>query len=364
MELSGKEREYPGFDGIVGQKVPVRVLSHLIQAGHLPGTLLFSGPQGVGKLATALAVAKRLHCRTGESRCDCDECRAIRTGNHPDVLVLSRERDIKVDEMREIVALTTLRTAGGHERVIIIDRAENITQKGANAALKALEEPGERVRFVLIADKPESLLPTVRSRSYQVRFGLLSRDAMQEFALRAGGNADDPDASKALDYARNRPGTYLRMCHAPGYREAVENVAKWARGVIGSREKRPVEAALRWKAEYRETADHLATVERNAGLPRGGDVDEIGLFYSRQGYVVSPVNWRVEEQSDRESRWNEGRKILLLARTIRHILSFEEMSVRQRALPAIQDFIRKMNQSCSFDISLERLYFGLSGSSS
>jgi hypothetical protein len=364
MELSGQERGYPGFGGIVGQRVPVRVLSHLLQAGRLPGTLLFSGPQGVGKLATALAVAKRLLCKTGEDSCDCIECRAIRMGSHPDVLVLSREKDIKVEEMRELVALTSLRTAGGHERVIIIDRAENISQAGANAALKALEEPGERVRFMLIADKPELLLPTVRSRSYQVRFGLLSRDAMREFARGTGANPDDPQISGALDYARNRPGTYLRMCHAPEYREAVENVTKWTKSVMGSKEKRPVEAALRWKGEYREIADLLATVERNAKLPRGGDIYEVNMFYSRQDYVVSPINWRIEEQVDKESRWNEGRKILLLARTIRHILSFEKADVRERALPAIQDFIRKMSLNCSFDISLERLYFAMSGSSS
>jgi DNA polymerase III gamma/tau subunit len=122
-----RHHELTGFGGIVGQKVPTSTLTHLVNTRHLPGTLLFCGPGGTGKLATALALAKILHCKGSDKNiCGCDSCAAIRVGNHPDVIVLSRDKLYSVEEMREIVALTGLRSAPGQERVIIIDRAESL----------------------------------------------------------------------------------------------------------------------------------------------------------------------------------------------------------------------------------------------
>ncbi len=362
------------LSGICGQDIPTRTLSHLVESNRLPGTILFSGPGGTGKLATALKLAKSLNCSEGSADgCDCVSCRAIRTGTHPDVIVLSRDRQILVDDMREIVALGSLRASPGRERLIILDRAENITEPAANAALKMLEESGEHVRFILITDIPSKLLPTVLSRSYQLRFSLLSRDEMIGFAEAIGDNPSDEISREAIRFAGGRPGLYLRWVHSDGYREVVGEINTWLNGLVERGGERTLSSALKWKEELHGKgsgkdripgfAERLASIERKSNLPRGGDTYEIKRHLaSSKEFVVKPVNWRIDEKRDSQGkRWGQGKEILLLAGLMRRILSLD-LSVRNaRAIHHLHDFMEKIRFNCSFDIALERLYFQLAG---
>lgn len=352
-----------GFRGILGQNVPARVLTHLVESDRLPGTLLFSGPGGVGKLAAALALAKMLHCSEGDgAECECVSCRAIRTGTHPDIIVISRDRLIGVDEMRELVALAGLRTADGRQRVIIIDRAENVTPAASNAALKTLEEPGDRVRFILITDTPAALLPTVRSRAYRLRFTLVAPAAMEDFARLLGDKLSDADTQNALRFAAGRPGRYLRWRRSAEYRGIVGEVAGNVGGLVAGRSSRSLESALAWKGEFWGFAERLASAERQADIPRGADAFEITRHLADPaGFPVAFVNWRIEDAASRETRWGQGRKALLLAGLIRGIMSGGQGGRARKAVGSLQDFMEKIRFNCNFDIALERLYFSLAG---
>ena len=361
------------FKGIIGHEMPVTVLSHLVEENKLPGTLLFSGPGGVGKLATALALAKALHCKTGSSPgCDCPECSAIRAGNHPDVVVVSRDRVLTVEEMREIVSLAQLKTSGSGERVIIFDRAELINSQAANAALKMLEEPGNRTRFILITDTPAMLLPTIRSRSYKLRFSLLSPDEMKEFAERCGANVGDNETIEGIRVASGRPGLLLRWLISGDYRDITLEIRDWMRGVIGRGDEPTVGSMLDWKAEWRGREgkrkipgymNNLYEIETKTSIPRGGDVGEIRKWIDSSGkYSVNPINWQMEGKAQKSKKtWSDTRKSLHLAKMITRILAVEPDGPRTRDILSLQDFIRKISWNCSFDIALERLYFKLSG---
>jgi len=351
-----------GFGGIIGQEIPKRILTYLIGAGHLPGTMLFTGPGGVGKLATAIALAKYLHCPDKAiDGCDCPSCSAIRSGTHPDVVVLSQERQIRVEEIRELTALATLRSSEAHERVIIIDRAENISRSAANAALKSLEEPGKHIRFILVTDTPFKLLPTVRSRAYNLRFSLLSQECMGDFARAIGDDPLEKDAAEAIRLSGGRPGIYLRWKHCEGYRETVGSVRSFLDDVLSDVEP-SVRKALEWKAQFWELAETLSSVEKKADLPRGGDAYDIARHLaSPKEYPVKPVNWRIEEIAKKESRWSQGRKLLYLVGLLRRVLSIKLNAQTSRAIRRLQDFDEKIRFNCNSDIALERLYFGLSG---
>ncbi len=351
------------FDGIIGQDVPTDVLTHLFKSSRLPGTFLFHGPGGVGKLATALTLARALHCKSGSfNNCDCDSCRAIRTGSHPDVIVLSREKQIGVDEIRELVALAGLRSTVGQERVIIIDRAEYITTAAGNAALKTLEEPGDHVRFILITDTPARLLSTVRSRSYHLRFSLLTGAEMIRFTESVGDSANETSTRDALEFANGRPGLYLRWKHSQEYRDVVNDLKTWLKQLPTGKRTASIESALKWKKAFWEFAELLSSAERAANLPRGGDAFEIRRYYESQSeYPVNPVNWRVEERAGKDRRWSQGRKALLLAGNLRRVLSLDLDTGKARAITRLQDFMEKIRFNCSFDITLERLYFSLAG---
>jgi hypothetical protein len=237
---------------------------------------------------------------------------------------------------------------------------ENITTAAANAALKVLEEPGDHVRFILITDTPSVLLPTVRSRSYHLRFGLVAADAMREFVRTIGDDPSDPDTEKALEFAFSRPGLYLRLKHCDTYRDVLERVSGWLHGTRGSIS---LETALRWKDEFWELAGELSDVENKSNLPRGGNALEIRRHYGDPGgYPLSPVNFRLEAASRRKAQfWTQGRKALLLAGVVRHMFSLEKTARNASAIEKIQDFSTKVSFNCSFDIALERLYFGLAG---
>lgn len=351
------------FSGIAGQVVPVQILSHLVGQSKLPGTMLFYGPGGVGKLATALALAKSLHCRENASgMCSCSSCSAIRAGTHPDVIVISREKQIGVEEMRELVSLAALRSASDQQRFIIIDRAENITQGAANAALKTFEEPGERIRFILITDTPHALLPTVRSRAYKLRFSYLSNSQMKDFALMAGYDPSLSDVRDGISHAFRSPGRFLRQS-TDGYRNFAAEVRIWISQITDNPGKVTIEHALNWKSTFWDFAERLYKLEREIYIPRGADALEIGWSkLNPSKNRLAPINWNIEETAVKESRWSQSRKAILLAGFIRDVVSDKLIYGGMHLIFHFSDFIQKIQFNCSFDIALERLYFKIAGS--
>jgi hypothetical protein len=106
------------------------------------------------------------HARDGERpEPPCSSCRRVEAGLHPDLLTIVPEGvQIRVDRIREALAFAAGRPYESTRRVARILRADLLGIEAGNALLKALEEPGERVRWILTSTKPESLLATIRSR--------------------------------------------------------------------------------------------------------------------------------------------------------------------------------------------------------
>ncbi|HEY4230236.1 MAG TPA: hypothetical protein VGO79_08685 [Thermoanaerobaculia bacterium] len=106
--------------------------------------------------------ARRESETSGES---CSSCRRVDVGIHPDFLSIEPEGvQIRIDRIREGLAFAAGRPYEGPRRVARILRADLLGLEAGNALLKALEEPGERVRWILTSARPESLLATIRSR--------------------------------------------------------------------------------------------------------------------------------------------------------------------------------------------------------
>src|SRR4051794_8192070 len=171
------------FRAITGHRPLLQLLARATSRHTLPPTLLFSGPDGVGKRSTAIALAQALNCERpvpfGEGTDACGECRSctrIARGVHADVLVLEPGDSgaIKLDQVRDAIERTAYRPFEGRRRVVAIDGADALNVEAQNALLKTLEEPPPASMFVLITDRPDVLLPTVRSRCQRLRFGPLA----------------------------------------------------------------------------------------------------------------------------------------------------------------------------------------------
>ena len=177
------------FKEVAGQDGAVRILKSAVAAGRLPHALLFHGPDGVGKGRAAMELAKALNCESGGPEpCDsCRSCRKIDRQVHPDVIVLGKDEDrtrIQVDSVRQVTRrLHQYRPFEGKAKVLVLERAEELSAEGENALLKTLEEPPKDTYIVLLTSVPNRLLPTTRSRCQAVAFSRLPMDVVMERAL-------------------------------------------------------------------------------------------------------------------------------------------------------------------------------------
>lgn len=132
---------------------------------RFPGALLLSGPSEAALDAAARMLAASLLCPGDDPDRRCESCRRAGAGLHPDLFRAEPEGvQIRVDRVREALAFGAGRPYEAERRVIVVPRAEMLGVEAANALLKSLEEPGARLHWILTTTRPESLLPTIRSR--------------------------------------------------------------------------------------------------------------------------------------------------------------------------------------------------------
>jgi DNA polymerase-3 subunit gamma/tau len=165
------------FADVVGQQHVTRTLSNAIQSGRVAHAYIFSGARGVGKTTTARILAKALNCVKGPAAepCNaCDSCREIGLGNSLDVIEIDAASNRGIDQIRELREMVRYAPAGGRYKVVILDEAHMLTPEASNALLKTLEEPPDKVIFVMATTEPENLAETIRSRSQHFHFRALS----------------------------------------------------------------------------------------------------------------------------------------------------------------------------------------------
>jgi len=155
------------WTNVVGQPAAV---AELAVAAADPSAMthawLFTGPPGSGRSVAARAFAAALQCPF-HGCAECTACRTALHGTHADVReVVPEGLSIGVDEMRALVQLAARHPATGRYQIVIIGDADRLTERAANALLKAVEEPSEQTVFLLCApsDHPDDVPITIRSR--------------------------------------------------------------------------------------------------------------------------------------------------------------------------------------------------------
>jgi len=165
------------FSEVVGQQHVSRTLQNAIRENRVAHAYIFSGARGVGKTTTARILAKALNCAQGptpEPCNQCDSCREIAAGNALDVLEIDAASNRGIDQVRELRDMVRYAPAGGRYKVVLLDEAHMLTSEASNALLKTLEEPPDKVVFIMATTEPEELADTIRSRSQHFHFRALS----------------------------------------------------------------------------------------------------------------------------------------------------------------------------------------------
>jgi DNA polymerase-3 subunit delta' len=180
--------------------------------------MLFHGPSGIGKATLAKQLAQALLCPNGGCG-QCDTCHLCEAGNHPDLSWVSQllkksskseySKQIVVDQIRSLASLVGIAPRMGVRRVLIIDPADAMNSEAQNALLKTLEEPPSRVSLILVAARPQTLVPTVRSRCFSLGFAPLRTEELARLLIARG--IDEQEAQVRAALAGGRVGEALEL---------------------------------------------------------------------------------------------------------------------------------------------------------
>jgi len=245
------------FDNIIGQEKWTKFLLDAWTKKRLAHAILISGPSGSGKEFLALEMAKLLNCPEEENGAcgNCSSCRRISSLEHPNVqfvfplpggksrsdsknksadplyglseevietiqfevtkkaenpyhrIDIPKAKFIRIDSIRHLRENAYLKSAEPGNKVVIVSRTEMMNDEAANSFLKLLEEPPSETYIFLTTSKPNSLIPTIRSRCQEIKIKGLTDDQVMEKLVSFGEPSDEAriiakivegDISKAL----------------------------------------------------------------------------------------------------------------------------------------------------------------------
>lgn len=282
------------FKDIIGQDSAIRMLRSAVAEGRIPHAQLICGPEGVGKLAVAVAYARYLCCmhHSGEEACgECPSCKKFDKLVHPDLhfafpiykkdsgktphsddfidkwrqavlenpyMNLNQWMDhigtenqqglIYASQSEEIIRKLTLKSSEGGYKVMIIWMAEKMNTECSNKLLKMIEEPPAQTVFLLVAENPDLLLPTIQSRVQRLtlrpieesligaalveRYGLTDADARQIAHASAGNWLQAVETI----HIGNRSKEYIELFMTlmrRSYARDLKGMRQWADTVAG-----------------------------------------------------------------------------------------------------------------------------------
>ncbi|MFC1906406.1 ATP-binding protein [Chloroflexota bacterium] len=171
---------------VVGQTRVVSLLKHSLDRKAVAHAYLFVGPSHVGKMTLALNLAQALNCEAVESPCgQCLSCQKIASAKHASVQIIGLNTDkdsaeaqsrteVSIDQIKQMQHSASLPPFEGRYKVFIIDGAEQLSNEAANCLLKTLEEPVDRVIFILLTTNDKLLPATVISRCQRLELSPLA----------------------------------------------------------------------------------------------------------------------------------------------------------------------------------------------
>ena len=282
------------FKDIIGQNSAIRMLRSAVAEGRIPHAQLICGPEGVGKLAVAVAYARYLCCmhRSGEEACgECPSCKKFDKLVHPDLhfafpiykkdsgktphsddfidkwrqavlenpyMNLNQWMDhigtenqqglIYASQSEEIIRKLTLKSSEGGYKVMIIWMAEKMNTECSNKLLKMIEEPPAQTVFLLVAENPDLLLPTIQSRVQRLtlrpieeslisaalveRYGLTDADARQIAHASAGNWLQAVETIHIGNRSKEHIELFMTLMRR-SYARDLKGMRQWADTVAG-----------------------------------------------------------------------------------------------------------------------------------
>ena len=264
---------------LIGHQSRFAALARAAMGGRIPQTLLISGEPHLGKSTFARYFAQLLLCENPLQTDDetslpcgiCHSCHQVEIGAHPDYSVFRPQVSsatnasgaapsdlvssiIGVGQAREFSTKAQTRPINGARKVMVMEQADRMNMEAQNALLKTFEEPARGLTIILLCDNSNILLPTVRSRCWEIRLGLVDDAQIANWLKILDSNADDDAIDLALSAARGRPGIAWREWQRSQNGEKhVPRLAQIEQWVNQFAQSMPV-ASLKFSAEAQKLA--------------------------------------------------------------------------------------------------------------
>jgi len=233
-----------------------RLLDRL-QAGRIRGSLLFTGPEGIGKRRVAMEFAQREICLRRSACGQCEGCRMFAGDDLPfelpnllRIVPEGKAGVIRIDQVREgldsdhqprfsrgVIEWASLAPPMGCHRWVVVEEAHRLHENSANLLLKTLEEPPAGTHFILVTHRPEALIQTIRSRCERIPFAPLGPEEAWVVAVQNGWTEADRPRWTALGEGG------LRFLDEAAFRRAEAQVEAWL-ALLGGRSFSEVGQAL------------------------------------------------------------------------------------------------------------------------
>ena len=187
------------FGQLIGQNVVSETIINSIKSNKVPNAYLFNGIRGVGKTTIARLVAKSLNCLNGiENLCKdklCENCKAITSSNHIDVLEMDAASKTGVDDVRDLIEFSRYGPTSSKYKIFIIDEVHMLSKQAFNALLKTLEEPPKYLKFVFATTEIKKIPITVLSRCQRFDLSRIKSSELfnfiKEVKKKENGNVSD-----------------------------------------------------------------------------------------------------------------------------------------------------------------------------
>jgi len=176
------------LDQLIGQEIISLTLKQALLSQKIAPAYLFNGPRGTGKTSTARIFAKSLNCvksdKPTSNPCNnCDLCKGINNGTALDIIEIDAASNTGVENIRDLIERANFAPTQAKWKVYVIDECHMLSAAASNALLKTIEEPPQRVVFILATTNPERVLKTIQSRCQKFDFKRINTEQIYKHLL-------------------------------------------------------------------------------------------------------------------------------------------------------------------------------------
>ncbi|MGI6563242.1 MAG: ATP-binding protein [Clostridia bacterium] len=304
----------------IGQKKITDKLRRALSLGTLSHSYLFSGPEGIGKKTLARAFASELVCTSPDTNgpCgNCNACKMFRAGIPTDYFWLQPEGDhVSVDDIRNIQSDIVIRPMYSERKIYVITGGDTMTVQAQNCLLKTLEEPPGYAVIILLAEKSESLLPTVMSRVIHYELEKYTKEDLSAILAQNDIRISPEFLNAVYGYSEGVPGKAMDLIRSEDFVQMREDMIRLILELIGDKLN-----IIDWANYFENYKEKFAIL-----------LNILQLFYRDALMIInsnknSIINADKEDIAEKIAKSLDGREII---RNIQHI-SETQVNIKRNA---------------------------------